>query len=128
MGPLFMALAFFISFQKTSSGVPQWIGWLAALIFLLGGVAATGIAFGHPEISNLLGPMIIFAMAIIPTWIAFGPGPRHCSGGFSFLGLLFHQENTGDIECRIAFGFGALLLWGMLIAAAWYTLTHRKNP
>ncbi len=117
MGPCFMLLALVIAFQHTSPGVPQWIGYAAALATFLGGLAATGIAFGFPEISNYLGPAIIAVMAVIPTWISFGPGPRHCSGGLSLFG--FSLTHGGDVECRVAFGFGAVMLWAMLGAGLW---------
>ena len=117
MGPGFMLLALVIAFQHTSPGVPQWIGYATALATFLGGIAVTGIAFGMPEISNSLGPAIIAVMAIIPTWISIGPGERHCSGGLSFLG--FSLTHGGDVECRVAFGFGALMLWAMLGAGLW---------
>lgn len=122
-----MAIALFILFQKTSEGVPQWIGMVAAFCIFLGGFAATGIAFGYPQVGNFMGPAIIACMAIIPTWIAFGPGDRQCSGGLSILGFLFHRPTIGQIECRIAFGFGAVLMWGMLIFGIWYTLANKKK-
>lgn len=127
LGPLMMAIALFIVFQKTSAGVPQWIGTVAALCIFLGGFTATEIALGYPQIANFMGPVLVVCLAIIPTWIAFGPGDRHCSGGLSILGFLVHQPNAGQIECRIAFGFGAVMMWAIFIFGVWYTLNNKKK-
>ena len=128
LGPIIMALSVFIAFQKTSQGVPQWIGYVACLSFFLAGIAVTGIAFGRPQIANILGPFLVVCLAVIPSWIAFGPGERHCSGGISFLGSALGWGNAGDTECRIVFGISAVLMWVLLIWGIWYTMTHRKSP
>ena len=127
LGPLLMGLAIFIVFQKTSPGVPQWTGYTAALSFFLAGIAVTEMAFGTNQLANIVGPLIVACLAIIPTWIAFGPGERHCSGGLSILGFGLHQQNAGEMECRIVFGFAALLLWMLLIGGIWYTIAAKKN-
>ena len=127
IGPLMLGLSIFIAFQKTSAGVPQWIGYVAALSFFLAGIAATEMAFGTNQLANIVGPLMMACLAIIPTWIAFGPGERHCSGGLSVLGFGWHQQNTGETECRVVFGFAAILIWTLLIWGIRYTMAGKKN-
>ena len=123
VGSILMAL-----YGKPSQGVPHWIGYVASLAFTLAGLSLMAIAFGHPEYNNTIGPMIILVMAVIPTWIAFGPGERHCSGGFSFAGFGVHgQARTSDLSCRIVFGIGAVMIWGMFLAGIYQLVKGKKG-
>ena len=122
-----MALAIAIAvYGQPSSGVPHWIAYVACLAIFLGGITTTGIAFGVPQISSYLGPALVVCLAIIPTWIAFGPGERHCSGGLSFLGFTV-THGGGGTECRVVFGFAAVLIWVMFAAGA-VQVFSKKNP
>jgi hypothetical protein len=97
---------------------PPWIAGVAGALFLLFGTAM--LLSGSPRFAGLLryaGVPALIGSAAITNWIAFGEGPRACSGGFSFL-FVSSSGPTPELECRIAFGFGALiidalLLWGL---------------
>ena len=127
VGPLLMAGAVLIvMYGEPSAGVPHWVAYTACAAIFLGGVAVTAIAFGRPEINNYLGPALFALLLIIPTWIGFGPGERHCGGGFSFMGFSFWHLAPG-LECRIVFGGAAVLMWLGFIAAMAYTLRGKKG-
>ncbi len=93
---------------------PPWLGFAAGGVFVLAGaLLLLGEARrGHP-LAWLLGFLIIAAFAAIGNWIAFGPGPRQCSG--SFTGFMFSSSRAAaEWECRIAFGIGACIMNGLL--------------
>ncbi len=92
-----------------------------------GPLAISAPAFGYPGLSRYLGPLLIACMTVIPTWIAFGPGPRHCSGGLSFLGIFFRSSAPGDTECRVVFGGAAVLMWVLLIWATVRLVCGKKG-
>ena len=52
-------------------------------------------------------------LALIGSWVAFGPGPRGFSGSF-----LFFSHATNEWIGRAAFGFGAVLCWLGTLAVA----------
>ena len=127
LGPLLMAGAVLMAlYGKPSPGVPHWIAYLACAAVFLGGVAATAIASGRPEINNYLGPVLIVLLLIIPTWIGFGPGERRCSGGLSFMGFSFWHLAPGT-ECRVVFGGAAVLLWLGFIVTIVSVLRGKKG-
>jgi hypothetical protein len=96
---------------------PPWLAAVAGGVFILAGIAvargeqAQQSVFGHFLLLGIIG-----SFAAIGNWIAFGPGLRECSGGFSGL-FLPSYHNAGEIECRVAFGIGAGMVNGMLLMA-----------
>ena len=71
--------------------------------------------------------MVGFASIFV--WIAFGPGERRFSGGFS-IGPLFTSSASSEMEGRIVFGIAAVLLsafalWGTY---AWLRSLFRRGP
>ena len=96
---------------------PAW------LVLVVGGVlvaAAVAVVAGQkfPWLNQFMGLSILIGFAAIGHWIAFGSGERACSGGFS-LGGLGGEGGVSDLECRIAFGLGAvivdaLIFWGVV--------------
>ena len=97
---------------------PRWIAALAGIVFLLGGLKVSIMDprfdyFRDTKIFAIAEYFIIGLMltsfAIIPTWIAFGPGERQFEGGISipFLSVWFGPNaNLG----RIAFGFSSIVM------------------
>jgi len=61
---------------------------------------------------SLSAVVIVAALALIGTWVAFGPGDRHFSMSGFFVGSV--GENIG----RAVFGFGTILSWLIVIAFA----------
>jgi hypothetical protein len=94
---------------------PPWLGVVAGGIFVLGGFAvwAGDAMTRHPWIGTSIGTLVLAGLASLGNWIAFGAGPRECSGGVS--GIITHEWQAGEIECRAAFGMGALMIDGMLV-------------
>jgi hypothetical protein len=105
---------------------PHWVVGAAGLAFFLVGITLlTNPPPGSPETDGrttwqtfLLGTAIVGAMAAIFNWVAFGPGPRHFSGGISipFVAISSRQSEWSG---RVAFGIAAglmdlLLVWGIV--------------
>ncbi len=99
----------------------------AGLVFVLGGLAlivgyglaagagpdgdmAPGTPFGVRVVQYLLGLGITVSLALVATWVAFGPGPRKFGGSMS-LGPIGTGTSTGEMVGRVAFGIGAGLVW-----------------
>jgi hypothetical protein len=93
---------------------PPWLGAATGGIFVVGGVFlwAGDAGARHPWFSNVLAMLMVAGFAAIGNWIAFGAGPRECSGGVS--GFIFTSRMAAEIECRAAFGIGALMTDGLL--------------
>jgi hypothetical protein len=124
-----MALATgLITPRPGSMHAPPWVVFLAGFSFSL-----VGIMLLMPETSaklrGLLGTVFMIAFASIFVWIAFGPGERRFSGGFS-IGPLFTSSPSSEMEGRIAFGIAAVLLsafalWGTY---GWLRSLFRRSP
>jgi hypothetical protein len=106
-------------FHSDSINGPPWIGVAAGVVFLMGAVflffqdAATRL----PWLGSAFAFVIIAAFAALANWIAMGPGPRECSGTFSFV-IFSSARWVPELECRVAFGLGALMCDGMLLMIA----------
>jgi len=105
---------------------PPWLGIAAGGVFALAGVAVL-LGASAPLLSGALVFLILGAFAAIGNWIAFGPGPRECSGGFTAF-LFTSRHAAAEIECRVAFGIGACLLNGMLIMMLAHGLGKIAGP
>ena len=115
-----------------SPGVPLWMGVAAASTFLLAAVLlfADAAAGGtNPDgslpartppvlraIQNAAGLGIVVVMGAMATWIAFGRGERHFSTTIALPFIAYRSVSAG-LPNRIAFGFAALLVWTIVIAA-----------
>lgn len=64
------------------------------------------------HLSGLAGPSVAVVLAAMGTWVALGPGASECTGSY-----LWWTGLPPSWECRIAFGAGALLVWGILLFA-----------
>jgi hypothetical protein len=105
-----------------AEGTPPWIGVLGGLVFVLGGLALIvgyvvaggtpgadlppGTPFGVRLTQYLLGLGITTSLALIASWVAFGPGPRYFRTGGTIGGLV-----AGETFGRAVFGLGAVLVW-----------------
>ncbi|HEY4114647.1 MAG TPA: hypothetical protein VGM17_11370 [Rhizomicrobium sp.] len=120
---------------------PDWLGWMIGAVFVAAGIIVVlkGLANSANDASGLLpasvpGPIralhdllsvgIVFGLAAMFTWVAFGPGPRHFAMSMSVGGLSVLTHGSGDMPGRIAFGFGAILFW--CVAAAMALQTARR--
>lgn len=94
---------------------PWWLGASAGAVFLAAGLAAGTQGTSMGVWTGPVAVTVIFVgFAAIGNWIAFGPGPRACTGGISML-FFSASGNAGEIECRVAFGIGAVILDAALV-------------
>ena len=78
--------------QKDIHG-PPWLGAAAGAVFVMGGIAAmAGNKGRYAPVSSVMAFGIVAFFAAMASWIAFGPGPRECSVGFS--GAFFGSTRT----------------------------------
>ena len=126
--PILVAFGVITPDQKPGQeNAPAWVIGSAGLIFVFGGVAVImqGL-FGNGDPNGelpkttpewlraiyMLFPLaIIIGLGAVASWVAFGSGDRHCTGSASFVGSFA----VGDTFCRTVFGFGATLVWIILI-------------
>ena len=108
---------------KSNLHGPLWIVVCAGLAFLLGGVAVVIQYFGraNPQgelpadapawmkvVQPLIGIAIATSLAMVGTWIAFGPGERLFSSNV--------PGGAGAMAGRAAFGLGAIICWLFVLA------------
>lgn len=130
-GFYFMVVGLGFAPSPGRANAPMWVVFLAGLVFFLGGTAASMPALaGSPAGSDgelppaappwlqvgqyVMGVAIFSCLALIGSWIAFGPGARSFSMSLSF----FSTANAGEIVGRTAFGIGAVIAWLCTIAVA----------
>lgn len=95
---------------------PYWLIAMLGGMFALAGVwlFSQGTRF-EPFLQAIVGPAILVGILTALHWVAFGPGVRQCTGGFS-LPFITGWRIAGDLECRMAFGYGALLFDGLFLS------------
>jgi hypothetical protein len=76
---------------------------------------------GGTRAGQLLGGLVFFVLLIIGNWIAFGPGERECESSISLPFLELEDDNAG-LACRMPFGWGAVLMNGIVIVMIGRTL------
>lgn len=112
---------------------PLWVALCAGLAFMLAGATiALGAVSKDIEadgslpktaplplriVHYLMGLGIVMALALLGSWVAFGPGERNFKSTISFLGGS-HSFASGETIGRAMFGIGAVLCWLFLIAVA----------
>ncbi len=74
---------------------------------------SAGVLLAFPgaglKLKSVFGTLLVTAMGVAISWIAFGPGERHFSGSISIPGLSV-GGGSGELSGRIAFGIGAVLI------------------
>ena len=97
MGLFVILLSLGVFGQAPLEDTPSWAGICVGLVFVLGGLAlingyavaggaapdgdlAPGTPFGVRLVQYLLGLGITTSMALIASWVAFGPGTRTSPG------------------------------------------------
>jgi hypothetical protein len=75
--------------------------------------------------NDAFGVGIVCGMALMFSWVAFGPGARHFSVGFN--GLWIRGLGGSDMMGRVAFGFGALVFWFLTGAFALAIARRRRQ-
>lgn len=113
---------------------PLWVVGACGLAFTFAG-ASLGLSARWPDkvpftiraLQYWLGVATMALMALAPTWVAFGGGERAFTS--SAFGVALDDQGDG-LAGRIAFGFGALLIWLLLIPATLQGWRHllRQRP
>ena len=140
MGILVMLIALgTFSERHLSDGTPPWVAIVAGMMFVMGGLAmivgygiAGGVApdgslpLGTPLtvciVQNALGLGIAAMLALIASWVAFGPGVRHFTGTAPFISGAV-KETLG----RAVFGIGAVLIWIFVAATIVVTVKQLRR-
>jgi hypothetical protein len=112
--------------EPGSIHAPPWVILTAGAMFALVGlwILSVGTPVGE-VLKHAVGPLVLVGMLSILHWIAFGPGVRRCSGGIS-IPFLSAGGPAGDLECRIAFGYGAILFDGLILGAMLSTWAEKR--
>ena len=94
----------------------------AGLVFAAGG-AMLALPERLVRTRALVGALLITAFALTFDWIAFGPGERRFSGGFSSGAIGVHL-NPGENLGRVVFGIGAIIM-DLLAVLVWVRLPRK---
>jgi hypothetical protein len=112
-----------------SEGTPGWIGVLAGLVFLCGGIAVATQALGRANeqgelpadapawmrlVQHLGALAIVGSLATIGTWVALAGAADRFAMSTSFSG----RVDPGIGVMRTVFGLGALMTWLFFFALA----------
>ncbi len=114
-----------IPVEDQSFNAPRWVGGVAGLIFVLGGVLViihqreqqrtlTGPRIASEVAQFLVAGLLITLFALIGNWIAFGPGDRQFSSAVSVPFITIFQS-ANEITGRVCFGMFAILLDGLAL-------------
>jgi len=123
-----------IDVDPTSVHAPRWVLGVCGGMFALTGLGilyyAVVNALGHgvaddefPVVSWLLGLVIAGGLAVVASWIAFGPGERVFTGSVG-IGGIGAGGPSSESAGRWAFGFGAIVAWIFTIWGLVYGLRH----
>ncbi|MGN6382033.1 MAG: hypothetical protein ACTHMK_05505 [Dyella sp.] len=99
---------------------PAWVAYLALGLLAFAGVCIVALALRLNQLTRWLVCVLLGAMAIVPAWIALGPGPRQCT-----MFSLGARAAVSEVACRGAFGIGATILATMFILAVRGALRSR---
>lgn len=99
---------------------PAWVAYLALGLLAFAGVCIVALALRLNQLARWLVCVLLGAMAIVPAWIALGPGPRQCT-----MFSLGARAAVSELACRGAFGIGAMILAALFILAVRGALRSR---
>ena len=117
---------------EVERNAPRWVIFLGGLVFLGGGllVVVHGSGRRRGAISNLIynsaGATILLSMAVIANWVAFGPGQRQGESSLS-LPIGWISRPSGDLEIRIFFGIGAVILDLIVLRGIVHLIRHGRK-
>jgi hypothetical protein len=138
--PLLALLNIIPSRAPQAGDAPAWIGiaiglafFLAGIVSIVNGLAGAGDSSGELSataprplrvIYKAMGAVITILLAVLLTWVAFGPGERHFSVSVGGAGMLMGVSGGHDIMGRVAFGVVAILAW-LLVGGVMVVKAHR---
>jgi hypothetical protein len=101
---------------------PAWVAYTACAAFVFAGLCIVAAESRLAGLHAWLSVATIAAMLGPGAWVAFGPGARPCTFSLPFV--------TGPASgwvCRCMFGFGAVVLAGLLVWAVRLALRGRAG-
>jgi hypothetical protein len=90
----------------------SWLGYSVCATISIAGATVVAKELKYLRVASGLTIVILLGMQLIVAWLALGAGPRHCF----FRGPILAGMSP-DWLCRGVFGFGAVMLAGMLVIA-----------
>lgn len=100
---------------------PEWAALVAVGLFGFAGICIVAQALKLHGLVRWLMCGLPGAMAVVPTWIALGSGPRQCT-----VVSLGARSSASEIVCRGVFGAGALILAVLFTVAVRGALRARR--
>ena len=120
MGAFIVAIAArYVPVPDSDIHVPRTVLGLLGAGAILCGLSFALSVLGRRVSATFAVPGIALAFLVPAAWIAFGPGIRECTSGFS-LGFLTisSKAGAGSFTCRAAFAIAALLAAAIVVAGA----------
>jgi len=116
----------------SSFHAPRWVVFLAGSLFFTVGMWILMQAIVGENRAKVFGAAVGFSvvvgLAFLANWIAFGSGTREgCSSSSSFLGFTSSRA-AAELECRAAFGYGALFLDIIIARGICWWLGNKAFP
>jgi len=116
-----MSAAGILPFESLGWKVPRPVVIGLGMLLVFAGIAA--LQHVWPDIALFRHAGLLAAIGLIAMlgWVAFGAGPRACSGGLSGFGVSMPKA-VAEWECRGAFGAATILFFGLILwgcAASW---------
>jgi hypothetical protein len=81
-------------------------------------------SLGFAGLGKWIGVLVVFLLAVPGFWIMLGSGEMSCTRSVSF--LWSSSGEGGDLECRVVFGAGAMVVLAMAVAFAWAAWRGRR--
>lgn len=112
------------------AAAPDWLLLIIGAMFV---VTGAWVPFRHTaagkQAGRLVGIGVVVGLFTAGNWVAFGPGERECSTSIEIPFLELETERS-DLGCRIPFGWGAVLMNGVLLVIVASGLEKRvgKHP
>lgn len=117
---------------ESSFHAPRWIVFLVGSLFFTVGMWILMQGMVGESRAKVFGAAVGFSvvvgLAFIANWIAFGSGTREsCSGSTSFIGWTSSRA-AAELECRAAFGYGAVFINLIIVRGLAWWLGKKAFP
>jgi len=106
---------------------PYWLLTMIGGMFAIAGLWI--ISAGTPAerfMKVIVGPAVLIGIVTALEWVAFGPGVRQCTGSLSIPFVSFATIQS-DMQCRIGFGFAAIIFDGLFLGAGITQLAKKMD-
>jgi hypothetical protein len=115
-----------IQVDPSSVHAPYWlIAMIGGMFSVVGVWLASRDTRVEPFLKPVVGPVVLFGLLTALHWVAFGPGVRECTGSVA-IPFFSNSRQAGGLECRLAFGYGAVLFDGLFLSAGLSQLARKR--